>query len=127
MSDDLRAGISWWLAALRLAPPRELPIHPRRSAPTLLHTDGSEDPSRGAARHVIGGVVFSPSLPSPLYFSAVVPKDVVDMWLPKQTHIGQLWLNPLFHLGLESASYYSITHFLILYPVWIDEVSRLLA
>ena len=88
LTSDLDAAISWWKAALTFIPPRELPVFPRDERPTLLYTDASEE----KGRYMIGGVIFSPRISTPLFFSQVVPDGLVQSWHKQMTHIGQLEL-----------------------------------
>lgn len=91
LDDSLKSCLKLMIKIIQLSPPRTFSLDDN-PAPAILYTDASDVPDR-AERFVIGGVLI---LPPPdfkiLYFSWVVPPELVEHWIPKQSYMGQLEL-----------------------------------
>ena len=72
------------------APPRQLSLTSVSTRPTLLYTDASDVPGRKEGRYIVGAVLDFPLLARLQYTYWVVPQEVVDRLIPKQTQMGQL-------------------------------------
>jgi len=74
---------------VHVAKPRKCFVHDTRS-PILLYTDASDVPERGCNRWIVGAVLIHNE--NLRYTHYIVPQTIIDRWLPKETHMGQLEL-----------------------------------
>ena len=86
LDNNLEYWLRWWLDIFDALQPRTLPVEPRQIRPTILYTDGSEQ----GDNRVICGVLFSPKIQAPQFFSHVLTAAAVARWCPKQTMINQV-------------------------------------
>lgn len=68
--------------------PRMQSVDPQ-TAPILLYTDASDVPERNP-RFVVGAVIFDPESSLMQHTYWIVPQEVVDHWITKETYMGQL-------------------------------------
>ena len=73
---------------VQTASPRMQFVDPSKP-PVILYTDASDVPERDP-RFVVGAVLFDPESNLLQHTSWVVPLEVVNHWLPKETYMGQL-------------------------------------
>ena len=90
LSEEIRASLRLMRCFLQLAPDRRVWVE-SAERPLLLYTDASDVPDRVPQR-ALGACLIDPSSQLFTYTSCEVPQTVVDTWLPKKSHMGQLEL-----------------------------------
>lgn len=88
LSNEIVISLKLMRLFVQTASPRMQFVDPSKP-PVILYTDASDVPERDP-RFVVGAVLFDPESNLLQHTSWVVPLEVVNHWLPKETYMGQL-------------------------------------
>ena len=89
LTPAIRASLMLMAEFLKFSPSRRISI--KHDVPIILYTDASDVPFR-VPQQIVGAVLYDPITETLEYTSWAVSRQVLDHWLPRSNHMGQLEL-----------------------------------
>ena len=90
LSPDIKISLSLMKFFVLQAPQRQLDFS-GKTPPLILYTDASDVPERVNTRWVLGAVLLVQHPTEEMFYTSwVVPKSVIEKWVPRANYMGQL-------------------------------------